>query len=172
MGSVPPGSAGPQHRMAAQMGGAPPGYLAAAGHQNFNQGQPGGPNSNGMGMGGNNPRFQNFQRFTMPPAAMRHMMGNVSIPGPEKTPNLIPYSFVKTDRFLLILTEEYLYSPHTKAASGNAVSRPADSTRVQPKLSATRPNATAASEWERRRRRWRRGRRQVAHPPEHAGTAE
>lgn len=75
MGSVPPGSAGPQHRMAAQMGGAPPGYLSAGGHQNFNQGQAG-PNSNGMGMAGNNPRFQNFQRFTMPPAAMRHMMGN------------------------------------------------------------------------------------------------
>lgn len=83
MGSVPPGSAGPQHRMAAQMGGAPPGYLSAGGHQNFNQGQAG-PNSNGMGMAGNNPRFQNFQRFTMPPAAMRHMMGNVSIL-PQKT---------------------------------------------------------------------------------------
>lgn len=81
MGNVPPGSGGPaQHRMGPQMGGAPPGYLAgpAGGHQNYNQGQPG-PNSSGMGMGGNNPRFQNFQRFAMPPAAMRHMMGNVSI---------------------------------------------------------------------------------------------
>lgn len=77
MGNVPPGSGGPgQHRMAAQMGGAPPGYLGgpAAGHQNYNQNQPG-PNSNGMGMA-NSPRFQNFQRFAMPPAAMRHMMGN------------------------------------------------------------------------------------------------
>lgn len=58
------------------MGGAPPGYMGGpGGHQNFPQGQPG-PNSNGMGMGGSPARFQNFQRFAMPPAAMRHMMGN------------------------------------------------------------------------------------------------
>lgn len=78
MGNVPPGSGGPSpHRMGGQMGGAPPGYMGGpgAGHQNFPQGQP--PNSNGMGMGGNpGARFQNFQRFAMPPAAMRHMMGN------------------------------------------------------------------------------------------------
>lgn len=80
MGNVPPGSGGPSpHRMGGQMGGAPPGYMGGPGgpgHQNFPQGQP--PNSNGMGGMGGNPgaRFQNFQRFAMPPAAMRHMMGN------------------------------------------------------------------------------------------------
>lgn len=92
MGNVPPGSGGPSpHRMGGQMGGAPPGYMGGpGGHQNFPQGQPGGPNSNGMGMGGNQARFQNFQRFAMPPAAMRHMMGNVSVrrPKPKQTRSL------------------------------------------------------------------------------------
>ncbi|XP_058823691.1 transcription intermediary factor 1-alpha isoform X2 [Topomyia yanbarensis] len=107
MGNVQPGSGGPaQHRMPPQMGGAPPGYLSGpgGGHQNYNQGQPG-PNSSTMGMGANNPRFQNFQRFAMPPAAMRHMMGNntstlltpkqqaaMRYPGPQTPPGYNPNS--------------------------------------------------------------------------------
>ncbi|XP_055610596.1 E3 ubiquitin-protein ligase TRIM33-like isoform X2 [Uranotaenia lowii] len=99
MGNVPPGSGGPgQHRMGGQMGGPPPGYLAGpgAGHQNYNHGQPG-ANSNGMGMGGNNPRFQNFQRFAMPPAALRQMMGNqqaaaMRYPGQQTPPGYNPNS--------------------------------------------------------------------------------